>query len=167
MLLSEISYEETMVTATKEKKNENIITVQSRFGDLTVDQSKAIFFPNGIYGFPENLHFVITSFPNPALDKFQILQCLNDHSISFPILMAGYENNVIDEKDMQNCLNDVEVTEENFGMMFILSSQKNSEGKFEVYANTKAPLVIDTSLKIGIQYVFTNSKYSLKQKISE
>ena len=170
MLLSEINNEELMTSAkqkTEPETKQELVEIESRFGKINVDKAKSIFFPNGIYGFPENLHFALANFPNSNLSQFSILQCLNDYSISFPVLPSGFENSLIEDTDMEICLQEVEVEKENFAMLFILSSQKDETGGFSLFANTKAPIIIDTSKKLAIQYVFNNNKYSLKQHISQ
>ncbi len=149
------------------KDSGEIVTIFSRFGEIHVDVAKSIYFPKGIFGFPENLHFSLMNFPNKNdnLDSFKILQCLNDHSVSLPVLPAGYENSFISPEDMQECLDSVEVKKENFAMLFIISSRKQADGFFRLFINTKAPIVIDTSLQMAVQYVFTNNKYSVSQAL--
>ncbi len=148
-------------------KDGEIITVQSRFGELTIDLSKAIYFPKGIYGFPEDLHFALCSFPTirEDLENFKILQCLNDHSISIPVIPASFDNNFIEKADMEECQKVVEVKKEDMAVLFIVSSQKQGEGFFRLLMNTKAPIVIDTKLQMAVQYVFTNNKYAVSQPL--
>ena len=150
------------------EKSDADTMIQSRFGEISVNSSKAVFFPKGIYGFPENLHFAIANFPQQNLSQFKILQCLNDHSVSIPVLPSSYENDIIDNKDMEECIKSIEVQEEDFAMLFIVSSEKNREtGLFDLSLNAKAPIVMDTKVQTAIQYIFTNNKYSIKHKISE
>lgn len=158
-----------MYTAVQKVANQNniptqgIVLVKSRFGELEIDVSKAVYFPKGIYGFPENLHFALVSFPNPQLEAFKILQCLNDHSISFPVYVAGYNNQFIHEKDMKECSSMVEVEPAKMAVLFIASSEKDKGGDHSVSINTKAPIIIDIDLQMAVQYIFTNNKYSIKQ----
>jgi len=155
------------MTKTNFKNEGEIVTIFSKFGEIHADVSKAIFFPKVILGFPENLHFSLINFPhmNDELEIFKVLQCLNDHSVSLPVIPAGFENNFIDKADMEECLEAMEVKKENFAMLFIATSQKQEEGSFRIYVNTKAPIIIDTSLQMAAQYVFTNNKYSIRQAL--
>lgn len=145
---------------------EKMLKIESRFGDLEIDTAKAIYFPKGIYGFKEDLHFAICDFPQQDLKEFKILQCLNDHSVSFPVILSGYDNQFIEDVDMKECLNTIEVEKENFLMLFIANSRKSPDGSFSVNMNLKAPIVMDVSLQIGIQYIFTNNKYSTSHPVS-
>lgn len=162
---------ETMTDTAKKDftntKDERAIIINSRFGDLSIDVSRAIYFPKGLYGFKEDLHFALTEFPVEGLEQFKLLQCLNDHSISFPVIASSFQNSFISENDMQECLETVEVDKDNFLMLFIASSNKKPDGSFEVSINTKAPIVMDVELKIAIQYIFTNNKYTVSHRISD
>jgi flagellar assembly factor FliW len=140
--------------------------IESRFGALEVDLEKAIYFPKGIYGFKEDLHFALVDFPLKALDNFKLLQCVNDHNVCLPVIPVGYENKLISKEDMDECLETIEVDRENFLMLFISTSKKLADGSFEVSINSKAPIVMDVNLKVGIQYIFTSNKYSTNQIIS-
>lgn len=142
------------------------MSIKTRFGELPADLSKAVYFPKGLYGFPEDLHFVLLNFPSVREDlgTFKILQCLNDHSISIPVLPAGYKNDFIEEEDMAECLKMIEIKKEDFAMAFIVTSQKQGDS-FKLHVNTKAPIVIDTHLQMAVQYVFTDNKYSVSQPL--
>ncbi len=146
---------------------DEILSIKSRFGEISIDLSKAIYFPKGIFGFPENLHFALANFPSEReeLQYFKILQCINDHSISIPVLPAAYENRFIDAADMEECIKTVEVKKENLAMLFIVSSSKQMDGFFRLFVNTKAPVVVDTSLQMAVQYVFSDNKYSVRQTL--
>ena len=160
----------SMVQAQKETNDNKLpvsgkALIKSRFGEIEVDYSKAVYFPKGLYGFPPELHFSIVQFPNPNLQAFSLLQCLNDHSISFPVFPVGYNNEFIHEKDMNECIKAVDVDPKNFAMLFISSSEKNDDGTFKVSVNTKAPIIVDVNLQMAVQYIFTNNKYSTKHYI--
>ncbi len=141
--------------------------IKSRFGELVADVSKAIYFPKGILGFPEDLHFSLMNFPavNEQLNSFKILQCLNDHSISIPVMPVNFDNRFIETADMEECLKAVEVKKENLALLFIMSSSKQIDGAYKLFINVKAPIVVDTSLQMAVQYVFTNNKYDIRQSL--
>lgn len=166
-----LSYLQTAVSEMEAKSEfkdkSEIITVKSRFGEISIDLSKAIYFPKGIYGFPEDLHFSLQNFPKISKDfeVFKFLQCLNDHSISLPVLPVGYDNNFIKKEDMDECQKITEVKKENFLMLLILTSQKQDEGFFRLFINTKAPIVVDTSLQMAVQHIFTNNKYAYREPL--
>ncbi len=164
-----LAYTESSIMSSNNRPElqKEIINIKSRFGEISADPEKAIFFPKGIPGFPENLHFSLVGFPTlrPDLEQFKILQCLNDHSISFPVLPIGLDNKFFEKEDMEECLKTVEVKRNDFAMLLIVSSTKQPDGSFRLFVNTKAPIVIDTSLQMAIQYVFTNNKYNIREEL--
>ncbi len=145
---------------------QGIISVSSRFGDYEIDISKAIYFPRGILGFKPDIHFALVNFNKQGLENFKVLQCVEDNSLSLPVLPSSLKNNIIDAKDMQECIKSLEISEENVAVLFVSSSTKKADGSFDVYINAKAPIIVDTKNQVAIQYVFTNAKYSIKHKIS-
>lgn len=58
------------------------------FGELEVEDEKAIRFPNGIVGFPEANRFFLLNLPD--IEPYQWLQCADNPELSFivvPVLM--------------------------------------------------------------------------------
>ncbi len=141
------------------------VKVNSRFGEFSIDLSKAIYFPKGLFGFVPELHFSLMNFPKQEFEQFKILQCVNDENISLPVIPSGFDNPFIEPKDMAELLSVTEVKKEDFLLLFIASSVKKPNGNYEVFVNTKAPIVIDTKLQMGVQHVFTNNKYSVRQAV--
>lgn len=150
---------------TIEKKSSGTMEVTSRFGKFKVDLSKSIYFPKGLLGFVPELHFSLINFPKPELDQFKVLQCINDQSISLPVIPASYDNPFIEAKDMEELIKVAEVDKENLLLLFIATSTKKPNGVYDVYINSKAPIIIDSKLQVGIQHVFTSNKYSVRQAI--
>ncbi|MDX1949853.1 MAG: flagellar assembly protein FliW [Rickettsiales bacterium] len=144
---------------------EGIISVQGRFGEYQIDTSKAIYFPRGILGFKPDIHFALVNFNKQGLENFKVLQCVEDANLALPVLPSPLKNNIIDSKDMQECIKSLDLSEENTAVLFISSSTKKSDGNYDVFINAKAPIIIDTQNQVAVQYVFTNAKYSIKHKI--
>ena len=141
-----------------------IIKINSRFGEVTVDTSKAIFFPKGLYGMPENLSFGLVKFPSEKFANFSVLQCLNDYSLSFVVLPTGIKNTFVDENDILEASTANNISEENLGVLFIVSVQRTPE-KTSLTVNAKAPILIDTTNQTGLQHILISPKYNVKQEI--
>ncbi len=165
-MLSLVENRVKAMNATEKIKNTfEVVVIHSRFGDLQVDISKAIYFPKGLIGFSPDISFSIANFPKHGLEQFKILQCINDHSISIPVLPSGYKNNFVEEKDMEECIKACEVNPDDVGVLFVATSVKKPDGTFEMFINTKAPIIIDTKLQMAVQHVFTSNKYSVRQPL--
>jgi flagellar assembly factor FliW len=141
-----------------------IIKINSRFGEVTVDTSKAIFFPKGLYGMPENLSFGLVKFPSEKFANFSVLQCLNDYSLSFVVLPTGIKNTFVDENDMLEACTSNNISQENLGVLFIVSVQRTPE-KTSLTVNAKAPILIDTTNQTGLQHILISPKYNVKHEI--
>ncbi len=144
----------------------DIITIQSRFGEVSADLNKAIFFPHGLLGLPEKLHFVVTDMPHQDMQQFKLLQCVNDHALSFVVLALDYNNVFINQEDVKTTCETLNIQPENLLMMLIVTAQRSPSGT-RVSANVRAPIVIDIQDKAAIQFVFPHNKYSITQSLSE
>jgi flagellar assembly factor FliW len=151
---------------TQESKNASseIITINSRFGEITVDISKAVFFPNGLPGFPKRLHFVLTNFTKQGYDRFKILQCLNDISLSFVVIPASLDNEFVERVDLEEVLKLMNLPEEEAGILFIVSVEKTPQ-KTKLTVNAKAPVIIDTKGQCAVQYIINDDKYNVRTEI--
>lgn len=145
-------------------KDSQHITIESRFGQVQVKLENAIFFPQGLLGLPDNLHFTITDVPRKNMGNFKLLQCLNDHSLSFVVLPLGLENPVIEKRDLEDCCKSVGIPINDLVVLLIASVQKTPES-VRITVNARAPVVIDTVRKVAGQYVFPHNKYEICQPL--
>ena len=76
-------------------------TIKSRFGDITVDTGKSVFFPHGLLGMPGKSNFVIAAFPSPKMQQFTLLQSLDDIGTSFITLPLELQNGIIAPNDLR------------------------------------------------------------------
>lgn len=146
--------------------SDSALTIESRFGSVTVHRENAIFFPQGLLGLPPKLHFAITDIPQKSMGQFKLLQCLNDHSLSFIVLPLDVDNTLIERADLLETCDILNVKEENLLTLLIISVQRSPEG-VKVTANVRAPVVIDVADKAAIQYVFPHSKYQITHPLTK
>ncbi len=140
--------------------------IEGRFGKVTVDTDHAIYFASGLLGMPDKLFFCLTEFPGKNALDFKVLQCLNDHKLSFVVLPVPYDNRLIDAADMKECAEMLEVEKKNMGILLIASVHKSPDGSTKVSVNVRAPIIVDTEKKAAAQYVFTNNKYEIRHMLS-
>lgn len=139
--------------------------IESRFGKIKVNRDRAVFFPRGIIGFPENLDFCLADFPNPRMDQFKVLQCLNDKDLSFVVLPAELHNTFIDLADIEEACQLLGIETTNLALLLIVSVHRKSDGA-SLSVNARAPIFLDTEQKLAAQFVLPNSKYQIRQFIS-
>jgi flagellar assembly factor FliW len=141
-------------------EDESEVTIESRYGPVTMNLKNAIFFPKGILGLPDCKDFCIASLPDERMSRFKLLQSLNDTKLSFVVLPLSSDTPLIERADIQECAEVTQIKQENLVILAIVSVQRTPE-KTRITANLRAPIVADTLDKLAIQYVFPNNKYQI------
>ena len=141
------------------------IKIASRFGEIFVRADKAVHFPHGIPGVPGFTNFCITDLPNIKNPQFKLLQCLDDHSLSFIIIPSSYDNQLLEISDMDDACAVLGVNKSNLLLLFIVTVHETLEGR-KISINAKAPVFVDVANKVAVQYVFQNNNYQIQHFIS-
>jgi len=139
-------------------------TIKTRFGEISVDTSKTIMFPLGLLGMPDRFHFVLTTFPNPKMQQFMLLQSMDDKNLSFITLPVDIHNGIVSAPDLRLACRDMQIEEANAAALLIVSVHRNFEN-VRLSVNARAPLIIDAVQKIGAQYVFQNDHYKVQHML--
>lgn len=152
-------------TSSDKIDNKNLVTIKSRFGKIEVDKSKKISFKHGILGLPTAVNFCLTKLPNISSDQFKLLQCLEDDDLSFIVVPAQYDNQLIERNDLEEACKVLDINTKNLILLFIVTI--NDDGtKREITVNAKAPVLVDAENKTATQYVLQNPSYKIQHKIS-
>jgi flagellar assembly factor FliW len=139
-------------------------TIKSRFGEITVDTSKAFVFARGLLGMPEKAHFVLANFPNPKMQQFMLLQSLDDATLSFITLPLDLKNGIIAYEDLSTACRDLQISEANVAVLLITTVHRGLD-QVKLSVNTRAPLLIDAQRKVGAQYVFQQDSYKVQHML--
>lgn len=164
LTLSEKATEGIMASMEDGNLPEGAEIVETRFGRISIQREKSLYIPNGLLGIPGN-SFCLAAFPEGKLEQFRILQCLDDMELSFAVLPLGWENPLIEAKDMEAGCRDLGIEKDNLLMLLIVTVHREPE-RVQISANVRAPLLIDVQTRQGTQYVFTNPKYQIRQVIN-
>ena len=140
---------------------EKTATFKTRFGEVSYDETKILSFPNGILGMPNQNRFFVSQFPSSKMDKFQVLQSLDDSEVSFALIPLASVGKLIEEADLAEIQKVLEIKTEDMLVMLIVSIQKTPSGS-RLSVNVRAPLFLDTNAKTGYQIVLANSKYPVQ-----
>jgi flagellar assembly factor FliW len=138
--------------------------VTTRFGDITVDLNDLIDFPRGLLGMPDRQRYVVSVFPENKMPQFQLLQSLDDYTLSFIILPLAFDNPIINREDLVIAAQDVGIALADAQMALVVSVYRSPE-TLRITVNARAPLVINKAQKQGIQYVFPHSRYKVQHVI--
>jgi flagellar assembly factor FliW len=146
---------------------QDILRITSRFGDITLDLTKKIYFPNGMLGMEDNKYFCLTNFPNKNYDQFKLLQSTEEVELSFITLPIDFrDNKIMDEEDIELSCVDLGFSTENIVVLLIVSTYHHPGGKkIDVSVNARAPLIIDISKNQAVQYVLKNDKYKVRHML--
>ena len=138
-----------------------ISTFATRFGEVSYDTTKTLTFPNGILGMPNQRNLFISALPDGKMDKFQVLQSLNDSEVSFAVMPLASLGELIEKEDLEEVRQVLEITPKDFLTLLIVSIQNTPSGK-RLSVNLRAPIFIDVDSKVGFQIVLANSKYPVQ-----
>jgi flagellar assembly factor FliW len=139
-------------------------TIQSRFGVISVDTSKALFFPHGLLGMPGKSNFIMTAFPKPNMTQFMLLQSLDDANTSFITLPISTNNPIIEHNDIVTACNDLQMNAKAVAILLIITVHRGAD-KAKLSVNARAPLFLDSDTKIAAQYVFQKDAYNVQHML--
>ena len=149
----------------------NAISIDSPHpNNLAVSPDRVIEFPDGLPGFEQLRRFSIFQPESEAEGhpKYFILQSLDDPSVAFniadPALFGfNYEINLSDAEIEALSLADAS---EAVVVVMLVKEDGRASGE-SMRANLKAPLVLNTSARRGIQHVFSRLNYQVTITSSE
>jgi flagellar assembly factor FliW len=134
-----------------------VIIKTSRFGEVEIDKDRAIHFPDGILGFPEQKDYVILE--HKPGSPFCWLQCLTVPDLAFVMTDPLFVKSdfLEDIPPQEKAL----VTDENNGRYLLFSLVTIPQGEPEKSTvNLLGPIVIYPESKTGRQVILANSGYN-------
>lgn len=149
---------------------EGVFSVETRFGSIHINSNKSVFFPGGLLGMPEFQYFCMAPFPNGELPQFAMLQSTENLKLTFltlplPLNDANFQGPFIKPADLAECKEMMHLTDDNMLVTLIATlhhPKPEQPENVQVSVNLRAPLVINTDERIGIQYVFEDSDYPIR-----
>lgn len=134
------------------------------FGEIDLDESKIITFEKGILGFEDFKQFTLLyDLEEEYRSHISWLQCVEEPSLALPVVAPfvvkpDYNPTVEDEllKGLGN------LNTENLVVLLTLTVPKDLEN---MSVNLKAPIIINSEEKKGIQVIADNNDYEIKYKV--
>lgn len=139
-------------------------SIKSRFGDITVDMDKAVYFPRGLLGIPDRSRFVLATFPNPKMQQFTLLQSLEDTALSFITLPVAVDNPIVARNDLLIACREMQIAENDLVALLIVTVHRSPD-QVKLSVNARAPLLIDVQRKLGVQHVFQQDSYKVQHML--
>jgi flagellar assembly factor FliW len=140
------------------------ISFTTKFGEVKLRTDRLIDFPHGLFGFQECTQFGFTKLPNVEESPIMLMQCVNQPSITFLVADPSTLGLTIAEEDKAEALSDTQLPKSDTQFLSILTLYE-SGNSYYLTANLRAPLLIDSQARTGLQYILTNKSYTTQHKI--
>lgn len=139
---------------------DQVETINTRFGDLTIDKDRIVTFVEGLYGLEQHRHYMLTSVPDWP-DSFKLLQAVADPQLSLIVLPLECAGGPIDRDDIDEACSILGFDEDATIILGIVTMR--ADGESQVFTvNLKAPVLVDTARRVARQHVFASDKYRLR-----
>lgn len=123
------------------------------FGSVEVSPEKVINFPNGLVAFEDNKRYMLVHEDSTNEPASYTLQSLDDPNLAFQIVdptTIGFNYELV-LSDAENALLQSPAAEDVAVMQVLF--RKDEGGKVEISPSLRAPLVINTRARVGLQKV--------------
>ncbi|MBQ7586664.1 MAG: flagellar assembly protein FliW [Lachnospiraceae bacterium] len=141
------------------------MTIETKlFGEIAVDESKLISFPQGIIGFPELKDFLLIH-DGDGNGNIKWMQSVQEPAFAMPVvdpLTVIPEYNPDIEDELLKPLG--EITEENMLVIVTITVPKEIE---KMTVNLKAPIIINSESRKAAQLIIDSDRYQVKFPIYE
>jgi len=136
------------------------------FGEVELDESKIIYFENGILGFEDcKKYTILYEEEEGKRSDISWLQSLDEPALALPVIspfiIKPDYNPVIEDELIKNL---EELNEDN---IVVLVSVTVPADTTKISANLKAPFIINADLKKGAQVIVENPEYEVKHYFYE
>ncbi len=143
------------------------MVIQTRhFGEIDLDESKVIYFENGILGFEEcKKYTILYDDEDGKRPDISWLQSLDEVALAIPIIspfLAKTDYNPDIEDELLKSLG--ELKDDNLAVFVSITVPNDIE---KITANLKAPFIINTTERKGVQVIVENPDYEVKYKFHE
>ncbi|WP_339052378.1 flagellar assembly protein FliW [Candidatus Lariskella endosymbiont of Epinotia ramella] len=125
---------------------------------------QSLLIPSGLIGCSGYHSYVLSHVPYRNLANFKVLQSVENSRIAFLVLQLNPFNSVMSVSDIEFIAEVMNVKIINLQVLLVATPQLSEDGKYNITLNTKAPIFVDKSNNIAMQYVLQSSHYNTKHK---
>jgi flagellar assembly factor FliW len=142
----------------------DMVEIETRFGRFEFPRANIIEMPQGVLGFSSCREFVLLELPDPRFGQFRLLQCTTEPALSFLVIPTSLEGCGIEGQDVAEALAALGMARVDTTLLLIVTIRK-TDGRVDMTMNMRAPIVLDVRRQIARQYVLSNTKYSIRQRL--
>lgn len=134
------------------------------FGEIEIEEEKIIHFEDGIPGFDEYKDYtIIYDIEGEENPLFSWLQCVTEQGLAFPIVNPFRVRDDFDPVVEDELLKQLGEFETEDLAVFLLATVPADVAKTTV--NMKAPLIINTKNRKGVQIIVENEDYEIRHPL--
>lgn len=137
------------------------LTLETRFGRVEIGPENRVFMPVGLLGFTDSHDFGLVGLPQPASNRFKLLQSIEDPELGFIVLPLTAEDGHVAPEDLEDAALSVGIAPETAAFLLIVTVRMTENGA-KITANLRAPIVVDPMRSIARQVVMANSNYAIQ-----
>ena len=133
------------------------------FGEIDIAEEKVITFDQGLLGFEEYKQYTILYDVESKEDSISWLQSIDEPGLALPIinpLLVKTDYNPMVEDALLESLEGI--SDENMAIFLVMTVPSDLT---KMSVNLKAPLVINSDTKKGIQVIVENQDYTVKHSV--
>lgn len=142
----------------------NVLTYNTRFGDITLREDRLVGFDSGVLGFPHCQVFGLARMPGSEESPILLLHCVSDPSVTFMVADPSALGLEIAEKDKTEAISAHKMNAKDTQFLVILTLYEQGDSFF-LTANLRAPLLIDSNTRTAYQHILSSNKYTTQHKI--
>jgi flagellar assembly factor FliW len=140
------------------------LAFSTRFGDVELREDRLLSFPQGLFGFRECTQFGLAKLPNVENSPLMLLQCVNQPSIAFLVADPAQLGIELQASDREEALAETKLAGNDTQFLTILTLYDQGDSYY-LTANLKAPVLIDSNSRTGMQFILSNKSYSTQHKL--
>lgn len=136
----------------------------TRFGEIRLRKDKLISFPQGLFGFRECTNFGLSRLPNVDESPILLMQCVNEPGVAFLVADPKLLGLAIKPEDADEAVTGANMPKKDTQLLSILTLYDNGDSYY-LTANLKAPILLDSMGRMGLQYILSSKDYTTQHRI--
>lgn len=140
------------------------LAYNTSFGEIHLREDRLLSFPKGLLGLPHCTVFGLSRLPGVDESPLMLMHCINEPHITFLVADPAVLGLHIQDKDREQALKEAGMTEKNAQFLTILTLYPDEEAGY-LTANLRAPVLIDSTTREGVQQILASKEYTTQHKL--
>jgi flagellar assembly factor FliW len=135
----------------------------TRFGAVAVDEARIVRLPHGLFGFPQRTLFMLTELPDRE-SPFKLLQSVEDPELGLLVLPLDADGGMIRHRHLERAAIQAGIGIDDLVALAVVTLRAGP-GDVRCTVNLKAPILIDSEKRLGIQHVLASDDYDVRHPL--